>query len=100
MKRELAKLVKLFQDRLYLPDATPHGLAVIPLGQDGGKIPLVSFGKWLVPPGHDFIDQLVTKYGNANVGIVCHLSSEKVFGLLGFRRLPTARITGGVHELI
>jgi hypothetical protein len=86
-----------------------YGLAVLPLGREGGKEPLVSFGNWSFPPGADSINKLITKHGNVNIGIVCHLSGVTVVDIddpslveamlerFGPTPLRTRTPSGGVH---
>lgn len=53
-------------------------LAVIPVGGEDRKRPLVSFGKWTRRPGPEFIDKLIGKHPRANVGIITGLSGVTV----------------------
>lgn len=39
-----------------------YGLAVIPVGSDDGKRPMVEWGKWKRPPGRDFLTKLTTRF--------------------------------------
>lgn len=55
-----------------------HGLAVIPVGGDDGKAPLVKWGMWNRRPSETTIVSLVARIGRANIGIVCGLSGLTV----------------------
>ncbi len=59
-------------------DLYQHGLAVLPVGGDDGKVPKIQWGKWKRPIGRDCIGKLTEKFGTANIGIVCHLSGVTV----------------------
>jgi DNA-binding XRE family transcriptional regulator len=51
-----------------------HGLAVIPLGGDDGKKPLVAWEKMRRRPGRAFLERLAARHGTANIGILTGLS--------------------------
>jgi hypothetical protein len=58
------------------------GLAVLPLGGDDGKKPLVrGWGECKHRPGSEFIDKIVAKHPDANAGIVCGLSCVTVLDI-------------------
>jgi len=46
-----------------------HGLAVVPLGDDTGKVPLIKFAQWKYKPGREFLERLTTQHPTANVGV-------------------------------
>ena len=47
-----------------------YGLAVLPLGKESGKDPLVKHANWKVPPGPEFLKKEMVKHPTANVGIL------------------------------
>jgi DNA-binding XRE family transcriptional regulator len=55
-----------------------RGLAVLPVGGETGKKPLVTWAKWTKPPATAFVDKLICRHPDANVGIICHLSRVTV----------------------
>jgi DNA-binding XRE family transcriptional regulator len=59
-------------------DLAARGLAVIPLGGESGKKPLVAWAKWRRPAGKNFLQKLTDKHGAANVGMICGLSKLTV----------------------
>ena len=85
------------------------GLAVIPMGGDDGKMPAVRWQTWTKPPAGTFLERLIARHADANVGIVCGLSKVTVVdiddaGLLApmevrFGNTPLATQTprGGFH---
>ncbi len=87
-----------------------YGLAVLPLGGDDGKRPLVSgWGNWKHAPGCDFIDKMTARHQDANVGIVCGLSritvldiddpaqTDKLIRAFGDTPLKITTPSGGAH---
>jgi hypothetical protein len=84
-------------------------LAVIPLGGEDGKVPLIKFANWKRPPGQGFIGELAGKFPNANVGILCGLSNLTVVDIddttltdtmierCGDTPLKIATPSGGIH---
>lgn len=90
-------------------DLYRHGLAVIPVGGKDGKKPLVSWGNWKLPPGHDFLRKLITRLGAANVGVIAHLSGVTIIDVddhalvdamiqrFGDTPLKIATPSGGAH---
>jgi bifunctional DNA primase/polymerase-like protein len=54
------------------------GLAVLPLGGDDGKVPLVKWAHWKSRPGAEFIRTLIATHPSANIGIICGLSGVTV----------------------
>ncbi len=90
-------------------DLCRHGLAVIPVGGDDGKVPAVTWGKWRRPPGRQFVDTLVQKFPAHNIGAICHLSGVTVVdidnaelvdlmaGRCGDTPLMTRTPSGGIH---
>lgn len=55
-----------------------HGLAVMPLGGDDGKEPLVTWGRWKRPPRRIAIDNFIGQFPGADIGVICHLSGITV----------------------
>jgi hypothetical protein len=55
-----------------------HGLAVIPTGGDAGKVPLVKWASWRRPPGRAFLEKLIAKHPDANIGVLCGLSNVTI----------------------
>jgi hypothetical protein len=90
-------------------DLANNGLAVIPLGGDDGKVPLIKYGTLTRPPGRGFISKLSRKFPDANVGVLCGLSGvtvvdiddPAVFELMidrcGDTPLKIATPSGGFH---
>lgn len=86
-----------------------HDLAVIPLGGENGKEPLIKYANWERPPGREFITKLSKKYPDANVGVLCGLSgvtivdiddpsvTDEMIARCGDTPLITATPSGGVH---
>lgn len=86
-----------------------HGLAVIPLGGDDGKTPLVRHGKWKRRPGKAFLAKLSGQFPDANVGVICALSgvtvvdiddptvTDKMVDRCGDTPLKMGTPRGGVH---
>jgi len=86
-----------------------HGLAVIPVGGEDGKVPLVTWGKFKHPPGRDFLVKLIERHSLANIGVICHLSNVTVIDVddptlvksilqrFGNTPLITGTPSGGVH---
>src|SRR5215471_1633762 len=54
------------------------GLAVLPLGDDDGKKPLVKWRGWKRGPGQGFLEKLIDKFPDANIGVICGLSGVTV----------------------
>jgi len=92
-------------------DLYEAGLAVIPLGGDDGKVPLVArWDRWEHRPGRQFLEQLADKHPTANVGIVTGLSGITVVDVddpdlvddmvhrFGVSPLITATPSGGEHH--
>src|SRR4051794_23544353 len=90
-------------------DLCRAGLAVLPVGGDDGKQPLVAWGKWRKRPGRNFMEKLAQRYVGANVGIITGLSDltvvdcdapEAVAAMIercGDTPLKTSTPSGGVH---
>jgi len=87
-----------------------HGLAVIPLGGDDGKVSLVArWNRWKHRPGRQFLEQLADKHPTANVGVLTGLSGVTVVDVddpdleddmvvrFGVTPLKTATPSGGMH---
>jgi hypothetical protein len=55
-------------------DLCSRGLAVVPVGGAYGKVPLVTWARWQRRPGRAFLDKLIAKHPNANIGVLCGLS--------------------------
>jgi hypothetical protein len=55
-----------------------RGLAVLPVGGETGKQPLVAWAKRTKPSATAFVDKLILRYPDTNVGIICHLSRVTV----------------------
>jgi hypothetical protein len=85
------------------------GLAVLPLGGDDGKVPLVKWASWKRRPGPGFIQTLINNHPGANIGAICELSGVTVVDIDDFDLLPlmvkrfgdtplrTHTPSGGVH---
>ncbi|MBT4007625.1 MAG: hypothetical protein HOF05_11290 [Rhodospirillales bacterium] len=83
-----------------------HGLAVLPLDD---KEPRIQFKNWSAPPGKEAIEKFIPKFGDSNIGIICHLSGVTVVDIddpslieamlerFGDTPLRTATPRGGVH---
>ncbi|SBW05804.1 conserved hypothetical protein [uncultured Alphaproteobacteria bacterium] len=91
-------------------DLARLGIAVLPLGGDQGKEPLVSgFGKWKRRPGGKHLAKLLQKFGDANIGALAHLSGVTIVDIddaalipamlerYGDTPLQTQTPSGGVH---
>jgi hypothetical protein len=88
-----------------------HGyrLAVIPLGGDDGKTPLVEWRNWTKPPGRTAVASFAAKFAWANIGVLTGLSGVTVVDVddpalvdpitvrCGTTPLITATPRGGVH---
>jgi hypothetical protein len=86
-----------------------HRLAVIPLGGDDGKAPLVKWQRWRHPPGRDAIATLTAKHPGAIIGVLPGLSGLTVVDVddpalvdamlerCGATPLISATPNGGVH---
>ena len=48
-----------------------RGLAVLPLGGDDGKSPLIKFGSWKRPPTAGAVEKWIARFGSKNIGIAC-----------------------------
>jgi hypothetical protein len=59
-------------------DLLSRGLAVLPVGGETGKQPLVAWAKQTKPSATAFVDKLILRYPDTNVGIICHLSRVTV----------------------
>src|SRR5689334_19390554 len=87
------------------------GLAVIPVGGDDGKVPLVRWASWTRRLGSDVITKLAAphRFGRANIGILTGLSGVTVVDCddldavpamierCGDTPLKTRTPSGGVH---
>ena len=70
------------------PDPTPfadaalvlwgYGLALIPLGGDDGKVPLVRWKTLRHRPGRPYLESLTSRYSTANIGVLTGLSGVMV----------------------
>ncbi len=86
-----------------------HGLALVPLGGDDGKVPLVRWQTWKRRPGRQFLERLAGKNPTANVGVLTDLSGVTVVDIdapklmdrmltrFGDTPLITGTPSGGVH---
>ncbi len=91
------------------PDLQSLGLAVLPVGGDDGKTPLVKWQKWSRQPSIEFINKLCYRHPEANVGVICHLSGVTVVDIddpaqlepmlerFGDTPLITGTPSGGYH---
>jgi hypothetical protein len=91
------------------PELLLHGLALIPLGGEDGKEPLIQFGRWRRPPGRKAIVEFASKFPDANPGIVTGLSRvtivdpddpdlvDPMVRRFGTTPLITGTPRGGVH---
>jgi DNA-binding XRE family transcriptional regulator len=59
-------------------DLLSRGLAVLPVGGETGKRPLMAWAEWTKPPSTAVVDKLTWRHPDANVGIICHLSRVTV----------------------
>jgi DNA-binding XRE family transcriptional regulator len=59
-------------------DLLSRGLAVLPVGGETGKQPLMAWAEWTKPPTTAFVDKLTWRHPDANIGIICHLSRVTV----------------------
>lgn len=85
------------------------GLAVLPLGDDDGKKPLVKWRGWKNRPGQAFLEKLSNKFPDANIGVICGLSGVTVVDIddasllspmierFGETPLKIGTPSGGVH---
>src|SRR2546421_5783006 len=85
------------------------GLAVLPLGGDDGKVPLIKWRRLQRRPGPDLIEKFTRKYPAANIGVICELSQITVVDIdnpeliplmisrFGETPLKIATPRGGVH---
>jgi len=55
-----------------------HGLAVIPLGGDAGKVPLDRFAGWKGRPSRQYVESKINQHPTANVGVLTGLSGYTV----------------------
>jgi hypothetical protein len=89
---------------------TGAGLAVLPLGGDDGKVPLVrGWSRWHRRPGRAFIEHLIERHPGANIGISCGPSHvflvdnddpkvvRPMVERFGDTPLKTGTPSGGVH---
>jgi bifunctional DNA primase/polymerase-like protein/primase-like protein len=92
------------------PDLAARRVAVLPVGGDDGKVPLIKhWNRWKEPPGLSAVAKLTEKHPNANIGIACGPSGVTVVdiddvGLLslmierfGETPLKTVTPSGGIH---
>ena len=92
------------------PDMAARGLAVIPLGGDDGKRPLVKHWSRLKRrPGAAFIDKIASRHPDANIGINCALSGltvvdiddpaaiDEMLARCGETPIKIATPSGGIH---
>ena len=90
-------------------DLAGHGLAVIPLGGEDGKVPQIKHSTWKRLPGPQILAKLSKQFPDSNVGILCGLSNisvvdiddptvtDKMIDRCGDTPLKTATPSGGVH---
>jgi bifunctional DNA primase/polymerase-like protein/primase-like protein len=91
-------------------DMATRGLAVIPLGGEDGKRPLVKgWSRNKRPQGPAFIDKIAAQHPEANIGIVCGLSgvtvvdiddpaiTDEVLARCGETPIKIATPSGGIH---
>ena len=86
-----------------------HGLAVIPLGKDDGKVPLIRWRTWKRRPGRLFLESQAAEHPTANVGVLTGLSGLTVVDVddpklvndmltrFGNTPLITGTPSGGAH---
>ncbi len=55
-----------------------HGLALIPLGGDDGKVPQVKWKHLKHRPGRDYLKRLTAKHPTKNIGVLTGLSRVTV----------------------
>ena len=65
------------------------GLAVLPVGGEDGKEPLIRWSHWKRPLCDDSVRRLINRFGHCNAGIVCHLSGISVVDIDGGPKLAT-----------
>lgn len=90
-------------------DVAGDGLAVLPLGGEDGKVPLIKWRHLKHHPSPDLIRKLIRKYPDANIGVICGLSHVTVVDIddpellspmiarFGETPLKIATPRGGVH---
>jgi hypothetical protein len=90
-------------------DLARRGFGVMPLGGDDGKVPLITWKRLRHRPGRDYISKLITKFPNANIGVICSLSGVTIVDIdepallslmlarFGDTPLRTFTPSGGVH---
>ena len=59
-------------------DVHQYGLAVIPVGGEAGKTPLVKWAKRGRPRRRDFPQKLIKRFGTANIGVITQLSGVTI----------------------
>ena len=88
-----------------------HGfrLALIPVGGDDGKVPLVKWATWKRLPGRAFLEKLAQRHSSDNIGVLTGLSGVTVVDIddpsltsnvlerFGDTPLKTMTPSGGTH---
>jgi len=77
-----------------------HRLAVIPVGGEDGKVPLVKWAGWKKPAGRPFLLKLVKQHAEKNIGILCGLSKITVVDIDDRDLLPAMLVRFGSTPLI